>query len=185
MTISKAERTELRSVVRQQFKVLAAEVQQRRAELVADADRQIAARYADDDKAWREAEWLVAEAARKANREANDVMRGLLGDAWPASHDKTLVGMATQQLRQMQPLNERTEARTTLLHRIDAQVRQTQLALARQEANLLTDLASDAVESAEARAFLRRIPTVSELVPAVRLQELEQRLQGEQPGDDL
>jgi hypothetical protein len=43
--ISKAERTELRSVVRQQFKVLAAEVQQRRAELVADADRQITARY--------------------------------------------------------------------------------------------------------------------------------------------
>lgn len=173
--ISKAERTELRSVVRQQFKVLAAEVQQRRAELVADADRQVAARYADDDKAWREAEWLIEEAAREANRKANDVMRGLLGDAWPASHDKVLVSAAPR-LRQMQPTEERTEARSAMVHRIDAQVRQAQLSLARQEANLLTDLASDAVESAEARAFLRRIPTVSELVPAVRLAELEQRL---------
>lgn len=181
--ISKAERAELRSVVRQQFKVLAAEVQQRRAELVADADRQVAARYADDDKAWREAEWLIDEAAREANRKANDVMRGLLGDAWPVSHDKVLVSTSMQRIRQMQPLEARTEARGAMVRRIDAQVRQAQLALARQEANLLTDLASDAVESAEARAFLRRIPTVSELVPAVRLAELEQRL-AEQGGDD-
>jgi hypothetical protein len=40
----------------------------------------------------------------------------------------------------------------------------------------LTRLVADALESAEARAFLAEIPTVSALVPADRLLELEQAL---------
>lgn len=50
--ITKGERTELRSLVRQQFKVLREEVQQRRAEVTTDAQRQIDAVYADQDAAW-------------------------------------------------------------------------------------------------------------------------------------
>jgi hypothetical protein len=42
----------------------------------------------------------------------------------------------------------------------------------RQEADLLRTLAVEALESEEARAFLKMIPSVAELVPSTRLNEL-------------
>ena len=47
----------------------------------------------------------------------------------------------------------------------------------------LRQLAADALESDEARAFLMRIPTVAELVPSSRLREIETAFdaQKEQP----
>ena len=53
--ITKTERTELRGIVRQQFRVLRAEVDQREAEVIADAEEQINGKYADEDAAWAEA----------------------------------------------------------------------------------------------------------------------------------
>lgn len=48
--IPPGERRELRSVVRQQFKVLRAEVKQRELELKAEAERRLVERYRDEDK---------------------------------------------------------------------------------------------------------------------------------------
>jgi hypothetical protein len=52
-------------------------------------------------------------------------------------------------------------------------VQQALLALDRQEADLLRNLALDALETDAARGFLDRIPTVADLVPSRRLREIE------------
>lgn len=44
--ITKAERGELRTLIRQRFKVLRSDVEARRAELVAELERRIAAKFA-------------------------------------------------------------------------------------------------------------------------------------------
>jgi hypothetical protein len=171
--ISQAERRELRSLVRQRVKVLRAEVDQRRAELDVELEQAITERFADEDKAWADAMFIIDEAAREANRKANDVMRELRGDAWP-KHDVNVVGLYTPATER--PTNERRTLRYEGQRRIQAQVQAAYLKLSQQEADLLTRLAMDVLESAEARSFLVDIPTVSSLVPSVRLLELEQSL---------
>ena len=177
--IAKGERVELRALIKQQFKVLAAEVAHREAELVSDLDAELAARYATEDRAWADAEFLMMEAAREANRKANDVMRGLLGDRWPAGSDRVLVEVSLHQARRARGATEKAADRKEGVRKIEVQVKRAQVALARQEVDLLTKLASEGLESAEARDFLRTIPTAAELVPSVRLLELEQQFGGE------
>lgn len=167
--ITKAERGELRSLVRQRFKLLRSEVAQRQSELLADLETAVTARFADEDQRWADASFKIAEAAREANRTANDIIREFI----PEWREREVVGCAQlgkPNTQQRQQLRREGQAR------IEAQVRAALLQLQQQEADLLTRLALGVLESAEGRAFLGEIPTVSALVPAVRLLELEQSL---------
>lgn len=176
--IGKGERVELRGLIKQQFKVLAAEVQHREAELIADIDAELSTRYATEDREWADAEFLILEAAREANRKANDVMRGLLGDQWLTGADRVLIGVETYRLRNARSSSDKAADRAQAVRKVNVQVKRAQVALARQEVDLLTKLAAEGLESAEAREFLKSIPTAAELVPSVRLIELEQQFGG-------
>lgn len=169
MAITKSERAELRSLIRQQFKVLRADVAARQAELVAELEARIAAKYADHDKAWTDAMFLIKEAVNEANRKANDILRDVMPDRYTDVSKEYEVVQARQIAK---PTQERTELRRHGTARIEAQVKAALLQLDRQETNLLARLVTGALESDEARAFLGEIPTVSALVPADRLLEL-------------
>lgn len=167
--ITKAERAELRSIVRHQFKVLRAEVEQRELELIADLDGQIQTRFADEDQAWGVASHKANEALLEANRIVNDVYRELLGD----SHvERMYVGARTPE----QPKGHRVLLRREGVERIRAQVAAAILRLDRQEADLLRTLSVGALESEEVHAFLTSIPSVGDLVSTARLAELEAEL---------
>jgi hydroxylamine reductase (hybrid-cluster protein) len=166
--ITKGERAELRSLIRQRFKVLRADVEARKAELAAELQERITAKFAAEDKAWADAMFLVGEAVREANRKANDVLRGLDIDALDTSREYSIVIAKTI----AKPVAERNILTRNGTTRIEAQVKSALLQLDRQEADLLTRLVAGALESDEARAFLGEIPTVSALVPADRLLEL-------------
>ena len=167
--ITKTERTELKSVVRQQFKVLRAEVVQRQAEVMADVEQQITERFTDVDKAWAEAGRVSLEATLEANRKVNDTYRELTGETHIEDMYVFLRG-PTQPSRQRQRLRQQATANLT------AQVEGALLRLARQEADLLKTLAVGALESSDAHTFLLDIPMVGELVPTARLAELEASL---------
>jgi hypothetical protein len=180
--ITKAERTELRSIVRQQFKVLRHEVEQRHAELVADLDAQIAELYADVDEQRRALMWKAHEICEAASRELTDLFNGT--GAVKGHADLTLRGRTDPEVSVKQPVRCRMEAiswsqadrvqlRRAALSRLDERVKGALLNLERREADLLRTLAIGAIESAEAQAFLTGIPTVGELVPGARLAELE------------
>lgn len=164
--ITKAERAELRSIVRQQFRVLRHQVEQRQAEVVADAEAQISDRYIEQDKAWSDAAHLAHEAVLEANRAVNDIYRVLMGH----QHIESMYVLARFP---PQPVRHRVELRSVAVTRIAAQVKSALLQLDRQEADLLRHLGMGALETAEAHAFLGTIPTVGQLVPAARLAELE------------
>lgn len=170
--ITKAERAELRSLIRQRFKVLRADIEARRAELSAELEERITAKYAEEDKAWNDAMFLIGQAADEANRKANDVMRGLAVEGYDPNREYAIV--TARQINK--PTAARAELRRTGIARIDATVKNAYLQLDRQEADVLTKLVQGSLESEEARAFLGEIPTVSSLVPADRLLELEQSL---------
>lgn len=171
MSIPPGERRELRSVVRQQFKVLRTEVKQREVELTAEAERRLMERYRDEDKSIEDMNWRIQQIAQDAQRQIDDLMREhedkIEGGKWARYSGRVSAN----------GVGRKTEDRAQLRRAIEAglkeQVTQATLALDRQEADLLKALAVDALETDAARDFLASIPTVAELVPSARLREIE------------
>lgn len=168
--MNKGERTELRSVVKQQFKVLRAEVQQRRLELLSAVDDQVADHFQDDDAKWRGVIHVAQEAISEANRRINDALYEA-GYEEKGPTERNLVTCYGLE-RPRKEIQSRHEIKQVAAGRIAAQVKAATLRLDRQEADLLRQLAVGALESDEAYAFLGTIPTVSELVPTARMSEL-------------
>lgn len=177
MTIPPGERRELRSVVRQQFKVLRTEVKQREVELLAEAERRLMERYREEDKAVDDLNWRIKEIAEDAQRQIDDLMRQhqdkIDGGEWRRFSGRVSAqGVARK-------TEDRSQLRRALEAGIKEQVNQATLALDRKEADLLKALAVDALEADAAREFLTRIPTVAELVPSRRLREIESAFDGQ------
>ena len=178
--IPAVERRELRSVVRQQFKVLRAEVEQRRAELAAEAAEQVRRKYAAADKQVDDVNWRIEQIVDQANKDIRDAVKKVQGE----SEAGTWTWSGAVRAPHIAHRNEdRFALNTALTAGIEAQAKQALLTLERQEADLLRQLALDALDSDEARAFLARIPTVAELVPASRLLEIEAAFDEEKGGD--
>lgn len=168
--IPPAERRELRSVVRSQFKVLRTEVKQRETELVAEAERQLMERYRDEDKRMDDLNWRIRQVVDQANNDIGDLMQGFSGDE-DGGRFRRMHAVSYPYINRKS--EDRTQLHAALTTGIKAQVQTALLGLDRQEADLLRQLALESLESAEAQAFLARIPTVGELVPSERLREIE------------
>ncbi len=173
------ERRELRSVVRQQFRVLRTEVKQRETELMAEAEHRLMDRYRDEDKIIEDLNWKIQEIGRDAQRQIQDLLKtvgeDMDGGAWKAAGYRRNVEVP-QVARKSE---DRGQLHKALVAGIKEQVVQAQLTLDRQEADLLRSLALEGLETPAARAFLERIPTVGELVPSARLREIEQMFDSE------
>lgn len=176
--ITKAERAELRTIVKQQFKVLRSELEQREHELYAGVEEEIVQRFAGDDQNWSVVQHKVHEAVMEANRQINDALHE---GGYQARGSTERMWVNTPQIRK--PEEDRQQLRALAQTRIRSQMKAAKLRLDRDEADLLRTLAIGAIESEEARAFLTAIPTVGELVPEARLAELEAQL-AEEPKDE-
>lgn len=175
--ITPGERRELRSVVRHQMKVLRAEVAQREAELLSEMETRLVERYQADDERADQLAREIAKLRDNANRELQELVDQyedlFAGGRWRAGQE----AFGTPRLYRSQ--EDRKQLRAALVAGIAQQVKSAQLALDRQEADLLRELALDALETSAARAFLGRIPTVAELVPSRRLREIETEFDAE------
>jgi AcrR family transcriptional regulator len=169
-TITPGERRELRAVVRQQMKVLRAEVAQRDIELQAEVEARLVERYRDEDRRNDELNRTIADIQTEANRQLRDALTTFEdladGGTW-----RRVSGFQAPYLSRSE--GNRRQLRDALLAGVKVQVKQAMLALDRQEADLLRELAIDGLETAAARSFLDRIPSVAELVPARRMHEIE------------
>jgi len=169
--IPPGERRELRSVVRQQFKVLRTEVKQREAELIAQGEARLVERYRDEDKRIDDLNWKLTEIGREAQRQIDDLLR-----EHSTSEDGGQWGRRPGEVS-IRAVSRKSEDRVQLHRAFEAgvkeQVRNALFLLDRQEADLLRTLALESLETPQARAFLDRIPTVAELVPSARLREIE------------
>ena len=168
--ITARERQELRAVVKSQFKVLRGEVEQRKAELAAEAAEQVRCRYATTDKQVDDLNWKIEQVIDQANKDIRDAVKAAQNDSDAGKW--TWTG-AVHPPRVNYQREDRWALQNALTSGIDAQAKEALLRLQRQEADLLQQLALGALESDEARAFLRTIPSVGELVPASRLKEIE------------
>ena len=181
-SISKSERDELRRIVRGDFKALSMELEARRAEVLADIEQRVAQRFAPNDRALADAEAKIAVVVAEANRQIAVVVDDLQENC--DGYDISASRFAAPYV-EAKP-TKRHEMRRALIAELDAEIAQAKVKMARGENDLLRNLASDAIESSKAREFLAAIPKVGELVPMVRMAELEAQFhQEDQPlGDD-
>ncbi len=170
MSMSKSERTELQRLVRQRFKLLREEVRGRQAEMTSEIDHAVVAKHQDRDEARAEVQRAVNRITEKANNDVDDAIKA-------AGYNRTGSGSGWFSMPIIRWGDDgRHEQRRALVSDLEAKVKQAHLRLDREEVDLLQSLAIGALESDEAREFLGRIPTVAELVPASRLEELEASL---------
>lgn len=177
--MNKTERAELKSIVRQQFRVLRKEVAQRQSEVMAETRLAIAEQCEDDDRKRRNVQFEVDEIVRGANRAVNDVLYRE-GYSIKSGSERVLVGLFASLWGNKHMGEGTTRDRLDAAAALDLQnkVSAALSSIDRQEADLLRDLAIGALESEDARAFMAKIPTVGELVPSTRLAELERALDG-------
>jgi hypothetical protein len=177
MTMTKGERDELRRLVRQRTKVLRDEVKARTAELAADVEQQLIARFYERDEKRLEAEREIQGIIAAANVQVSEAL---------AKTDSHLTGVGRSFIepgRIFWDTSDRHALRAAAIKDIEARAAAAVLVLSRQEVTLLEQLARGALESAEAMAFLDSIPSVGELVPAARMEELEAALRNSPPHD--
>lgn len=164
--MNKTERIELAKLVKQQFRVLKAEVAQRKAEMLVDIERQIAERYHDEDVAWAEAARIGSGIVEEANRKVNDTFHELVGPAF-VRHTIVRAWMPDK------PTEHRSALRREAQRRVEADTKAALVRVERQEADLLRNLAIDLIESDEAKAFLAGIPDAAQLVEPPAMAEIE------------
>ena len=166
--MTKAERTELERIIKGRRRVATRRVEQRKADLLADAEQRLAAEYKFDDEAWAD----VTKAADEAVKDADAIVaakcreRGIPPEFRPSLH--------IEWHRRGENLcrYRRTELRKVAQTRIDSMARGALLEIETSTLDGLTQLATGALESHEARQFLEAMPSVEALMPAIDVAEL-------------
>lgn len=165
-TMSRTEHDELAGIVKRNFRVARASIDQQKARVMADFEAALAHQW---DPVELAAEELIREAqaaVARANRHVAErfVQLGLPKDWAPraivhwSSRGDNMFG------------DRRAELRRAATTRAEAQAKDAKLELDKREAELLTTLATTALTSEAARAFLGQVPALAELIPPLEVE---------------
>jgi hypothetical protein len=166
--INKGEREELAKILTARERVAKSVVEQRAAELLADVEQQLAARYTISDEAWHDLAAAAKAAVMAADAEIAERCRTL---GIPEQFRPGL-SLGWYDRGENADKKRRAELRRVAETRIDALAKKALVAIHTRSLDGRTLLAAGALESAEARAFLAAMPTVEALMPALDVSAL-------------
>ena len=161
-TMTRREREDLAKLVRQPARLERAGAAQRKAELLADVERQLSAIYSyDDDDTWKAAaEAAKAEVgAAQAKIAARCQELGIPGEFAPG----LTVGWYGR--GQNAVASRRVELRKVAKTRLDAMEKAAQTEIERASVDAQTRLISDGLTSDAAKDFLEALPSATALMP--------------------
>jgi len=168
--MTKGEREELKRLAREKARVAKADASRRSADLLASLEHQIATEYQwDQEVVWTQVTQEVAEAVGLANERIAErcVELGIpaefapsLSFSWNARSPRWEVQSSQQLLRRAAKA------------RIDALERTARHEIDRATLDIQTQLVREGLSSEDAIAFLERMPSLAELMPAFSLAEL-------------
>lgn len=169
--ITATERRELRAVVRSQMKALRSEVAGRESKLRHEVDKLLAEKYHDENERIRKMKREAAKITEEANMKLRELLTAFEAESIGGSWDYGRREYETPPLRRT--ITTRQQAEQQMTRAVQSQIRQAQHVIDRQEADLLKELAFDALRTDAAQQFLTKFPTAEELVPAPTLKEIE------------
>jgi hypothetical protein len=135
--------------------------------MLSEIEGGIAEQYQKVDASAEIAYRAIAEIVSEAERQISEVVAEAEGVEMPP------YGRLSMPRLERRDERRRSSLRNAALADLKSKVEAANLRLDRVEADLLRQLSLDALESDEAKRFLSEIPSVPELVPVVRLAELE------------
>lgn len=179
--MTKAEREELARLLKARARVANRVAEQRAAELFADVERQLATRYEADAAAWKD----VTSAAKKFVEEADAELarRCRARDIPEQLRPRLVYGWLMRGENAFK--DRRAELRKVAQTRIEALAAMARATIETKALDGLTMLVAGALETAEAREFLKSMPTIETLMPAVDVSALDPLALPERPEGDI
>ena len=167
--MTKAERLDLAKLARLNERVARSAVDERAAELKAQAEALLSTTFRVDDDAWAEATAAAEAAVRQADDTVAERCRQL---GIPVEFRPTLrlgwYGRGENAFAE-----RRAELRATVRARIDASAKSAKHRIAAASAEVQTNLLADGLTTEAAQAFLSSMPTPEQLMPALDEVELK------------
>jgi outer membrane scaffolding protein for murein synthesis (MipA/OmpV family) len=161
--MTKGERDELAKILKARARLAGRVVEQRAAELLAEAEQQLATVYKVNDQAWRELTATAQQTVREADAELARRCRTLgIPEEFRPHLTVGWWGRGENGDRE-----RRAELRKVAQSRIATMAKSARVAIETQALEGLTQLAAGALESEAARAFLAAMPTPEALMPAL------------------
>jgi hypothetical protein len=172
--MTKAERTELMQVIRKHERVLKTAANERAAKMLEEFEAQIAAIHRfDDDAVWKQAanevDKIVATAKKQIKQRCKELgipaeFAPNLNWGWYGRGENAVAA-------------RRAELRRVAKTQIDALTAQTRTKIERLSLEWQTKIVSNGIESAAARAFLERLPSIESLMPLLEIEEVKKLLE--------
>lgn len=168
--VSRSERAALRNVTRTHFKVLRSELDASEADLVAELNRVLAERERDRSEGMREVKEKLDAVTNQANALLREVLDGFDEKFAEGSWGRPQNFYAPHVYRRDREDVDAT--RKAARAGIKARIQRAKVAIARQEADLLRELAIDGLEEEQAHAYVRALPTASAVLGTDIVREL-------------
>lgn len=173
-TIKAGERRELRTVVRAQMRALRSEVTQRQTEMMADVETRVALRYREDSNRLSE----LSRRIKELTADCNVRLAGLIEQYADVVHQERYGTYSSPYINRRE--TDKDRLRKALVAGVAAQACRASGRIDRLEADLLRDLAMDALHTEAALAFVETIPTITDLMPSRQLTEIEAQFEQEE-----
>jgi hypothetical protein len=167
--VNKAERENLARLARKRAKLAKDMVAEREKTLAADVEDQLAAVHRFDDDAWAE----ITRAAEKMAAEADAKIAEITRQLGMPPHLRPELRLSWYQRGESGSAGRRAELRKLAQARIAAAGQAARTAIEAKVLEVETELVRDGLDSAEAVAYLNAMPTAEDLMPPVRIAELE------------
>lgn len=162
------DRDDLVRIAKMRAKIARSEIEGRKAELLAEVERQLAAKYEFDDHRWAD----VTRQAERAIAETNERIRQVFTDADIPIEFAPGVTLGWYSRGETASKERRAELRRCAERELDAKGKVAKVAIDRAEAEVITDLLAVTMAD-EAKGRLEAMPTVAELLVAPSVAELE------------
>ena len=168
--MSKQEREELLKLVKARARVAKAGIEQHQAALLADLEKQLAAKYKpEDDPVWKAAH----EAAEAAVREADATIAEECNRLGIPPEFRPGIQLSWYSRGENAAKERRAGIRKLAQARLEAEARKVKVAIDTWAVETQTQLVAGALESREAKRFLDSMPTPQALMPALQVDALD------------
>lgn len=166
--LRRRDRDDLIRIAKTRAKIARSEIEGRKAELMIDVERQLAAKYDFGDERWQE----LTDAAQLSVNQANERIREEFERAGVPTEFAPYLNVGWYSRGETGASERRAELRKVAKAELDAKGKQAKIAIDRSEADVITDLLALTM-AAEAKGRIESLPSIENLLMAPSVAELE------------
>jgi hypothetical protein len=169
--MSRLDREDIRKAANASARVAKADVEARKAELLADFEAQLAAEYEFDDARWA----AITEGAQRAVAAADEEVRRICAEVGiPERFRPQIAGPTWYRRGENAAKERRAELRKVATTRLDAQAKKAKVEIDRENDRFQAAILAATLTNTQAQEWMARLPTAEALLHPLELRAIEQ-----------